>query len=1069
MDWDKITDKLSSLGEGVGRFAKRLIGSENEREVRKLVPLISKINSLEDWAKGLDRDGMQQKMRELKAAVAGGSLALDDAMPEVFALTREASRRTLGLRHFDVQLVGGYVLHCGKIAEMMTGEGKTLMATLALALNTLSGRPCVLCTVNDYLARRDAEWMRPIYEYLGLRVAAIQSSMMPWERHDIYAADIVYSTNNELGFDYLRDNMKTRREEQVQKDLYFCIVDEVDSILIDEARTPLIISGPAEDHIGRYKEADAVARQLVRDTHYEVKEKERQASLTEEGIVKAQELLGIESFYVPGFEDWPHYLENALRAHTLYELDKEYVVEEGEDQRTGQKGMEVVIVDEFTGRKMPGRRWSDGLHQAVEVKEGLAPKQETQTLATITFQNYFRMYDKLAGMTGTALTEAAEFHKIYGLDVVSVPTHRPLIRKDQVDVVYRTEPEKWKAICDEIEEVHATGQPILVGTTSVDNSEKLSKLLKARGVKHEVLNAKNHEREAQIVALAGAKGGVTVSTNMAGRGTDIKLGGNFEFRLEQLLKAEGLEIGNDEHLERIEAVRAELRQVADRDEAEILELGGLYVLGTERHEARRIDNQLRGRSGRQGNAGATRFFLSLQDPLMRIFYRDWVTNAMERLGMKEGIPIESGMVTRAIERAQKKVEERNFEIRKSLLEYDEVMDHQRTEIYSARQAVLEGEDLRQRIEIMLSNVVQRMSRVYVNDAPGFTEWALRFFGVELDAAAVEGAVRPDKPDVEAILERLRARYTERIADWGPELTTRVQNYLVLTAIDQKWKDHLHAMDALKAGIGLRGYGQQDPKIAYKKEASEMFAEQLLPAIEADVASKVLRIEVSRPAPPRPVEASPEGAARAPQQAQQQHDALTPRGMVRAGSPQQVAPPGHPMAGRQVRTVDQLNPEQLEQFKKAMAAERARQAMQQGTSATNAFDVMRRRKALADAQARAAAEGEARRAAAAEAAAGAAGETASSAEPAAEESSEPTSGTRTGDGAPQPLASSQPLPSSQPLASSTQRSAPPAGRPGPDPRRPVPTAVPAVKFEGVGRNDTCPCGSGKKFKKCHGQA
>jgi len=1058
MDWDKITDKFSSLGEGFGRFAKRLIGSENEREVRKLVPLITKINSLEDWAKGLDREGMQIKVRELKAAVAAGTMALDDCMPEIFALTREASRRTLGLRHFDVQLVGGYVLHSGKIAEMMTGEGKTLMATLALALNTLSGRPCILCTVNDYLARRDAEWMRPIYEYLGLRVASIQSTMMPWERHDIYSADIVYSTNNELGFDYLRDNMKTRREEQVQKDLFFCIVDEVDSILIDEARTPLIISGPAEDHIGRYKEADAVARQLVRDTHYEVKEKERQASLTEEGIVKAQELLGIESFYVPGFEDWPHYLENALRAHTLYALDKEYVVEEGDDQRTGQKSMEVVIVDEFTGRKMPGRRWSDGLHQAVEVKEGLAPKQETQTLATITFQNYFRMYDKLAGMTGTALTEAAEFHKIYGLDVVSVPTHRPLVRKDQVDVVYRTEPEKWKAICDEIEEVHAEGQPILVGTTSVDNSEKLSKMLRARGVKHEVLNAKNHEREAQIVALAGAKGGVTVSTNMAGRGTDIKLGGNFEFRLEQLLKAEGLEFVNEEHLARIEVIRAELRQVADRDEAEILEFGGLYVLGTERHEARRIDNQLRGRSGRQGNAGATRFFLSLQDPLMRIFYRDWVTNAMERLGMKEGIPIESGMVTRAIERAQKKVEERNFEIRKSLLEYDEVMDHQRTEIYSARQAVLEGEDLRQRIEIMLSNVVQRMSRVYVNDAPGFTEWALRFFGVELEAATVEAAVRPDKPSVEAVLERLRARYTERTADWGPELTSRVQNYLVLTAIDQKWKDHLHAMDALKAGIGLRGYGQQDPKIAYKKEASEMFAEQLLPAIEADVASKVLRIEVSRPAPPRPVEGTPAGGAAAPQ-SQQQPDALTPRGMVRAGSPQQAGAHGQGMAGRQQpRQIDpsQLNPEQLEQLKKAVAAARARQAMQQGTSATNAFDVMRRRKELEEARKRTEAAEEARRAAAAEAASAAATTGVDAPEGGAGEASTP-SASDPGTGAPQPMAPPQPLPAPPP-----QRSAAPPPRPSP------PTARPAA-YEGVGRNDACPCGSGKKYKKCHGQA
>ncbi len=1067
MDWDKFTDKLSSFGEGLGRFAKRLIGSENEREVRKLIPVIAAINGLEDWAKGLDREAMQAEMRALKAAVAAGDTTLDDCIPKVFALTREASRRTLGLRHYDVQLVGGYVLHQGKIAEMMTGEGKTLMATLALALNTLSGRPCYLCTVNDYLARRDSEWMRPIYEYLGLRVSAIQSQMMPWERHDIYAADIVYSTNNELGFDYLRDNMKTRRDDQVQKDLYFCIVDEVDSILIDEARTPLIISGPAEDHIGRYKEADAVARQLVRDQHYEVKEKERQASLTEEGIVRAQELLNIESFYVPGFEDWPHYLENALRAHTLYERDKEYVVEEGEDQRTGQRGMEVVIVDEFTGRKMPGRRWSDGLHQAVEVKEGLVPKQETQTLATITFQNYFRMYDKLAGMTGTALTEAAEFHKIYGLDVVSVPTHRPIVRKDHVDIVYRTEPEKWNAICDEIETVHATGQPILVGTTSVENSEKLSKLLQKRGVRHEVLNAKNHEREAQIVAMAGAKSAVTVSTNMAGRGTDIKLGGNFEYRLKQLLDKENLEEGNDEHQARIDAIRAELRELADRDEAEILALGGLYVLGTERHEARRIDNQLRGRTGRQGNNGASRFFLSLQDPLMRIFYRDWVTNAMERLGMKEGVPIESGMVTRAIERAQKKVEERNFEIRKSLLEYDEVMDHQRTEIYAARQAVLEGEDLRERVEIMIANVVARMSRVYAGDAEGFGDWSLRAFGTELGADVLDSATLPDKPDVEPVLEALRARYEERTADWGPDLTARVQSYLVLTAIDQKWKDHLHAMDALKAGIGLRGYGQQDPKIAYKKEASEMFSEQLLPAIEMDVAAKILRIEVARPAPPPTVAAeaeaqgAAEGAAPSPAPAAPPADGLTPRGMVRMARPPQgapqIAPPGHPMAGRPVQTIDpsQLTPEQLEQVRKAIAAARARQMMQQGASATNAFDAMRRRKAMEDAQ-RAALEAQAAARRAAEAPGDAPATEAEGAAPGSAEG---------------PAAAAEPRPTqgAQPAAAPGQAQASAQAPASAPPKVAAPkAALPRGALEGVGRNDACPCGSGKKFKKCHGQ-
>jgi len=720
MSWDDITDKFSRVGEGFGRLAKRLVGSENEREVRRLTPVIEEINGLESWADGLDRDAIQAEVAGMRESVRKGDATLDDCLTRMFALTRTASQRTLGMRHYDVQLVGGYVLHEGKIAEMMTGEGKTLMATLALALNALADRPCYLVTVNDYLARRDAEWMKPIYEYLGLSVGAIQSSLDPSARKPVYGSDIVYATNNELGFDYLRDNMKTSLDQQVQKDLYFAIVDEVDSILIDEARTPLIISGPAEDHVGRYREADGVARQLVEDEHYEVKEKERQASLTEDGIVRAQEILGVESFYVPGFEDWPHYIENALRAHSLYEKDKEYVVEDAQDPQTGQVRPEVVIVDEFTGRKMAGRRWSDGLHQAVEVKEGLEPKQETQTLATITFQNYFRMFDKLAGMTGTAITEAGEFHKIYTLDVVSVPTNRPIARADHVDVVFRTLPEKWSAICDEIERVQAIGQPVLVGTASVENSEHLSGLLRERGVSHEVLNAKNHEREAHIVAMAGSKGAITVSTNMAGRGTDIKLGGNFEYRLEQALEGAGLEAGDLEHLDEIDRIRKEVEEQSARDEAEILELGGLYVLGTERHEARRIDNQLRGRTGRQGNVGESRFYLSLQDPLMRIFYRDWVVNAMERLGMSEGQPIESGMVTRQVAKAQKKVEDRNFEIRKSLLEYDEVMDHQRTEIYAARQAVLEGEDLKDRVGTMISNVADRQS---LTSATSASRWS----------------------------------------------------------------------------------------------------------------------------------------------------------------------------------------------------------------------------------------------------------------------------------------------------------------------------------------------------------
>lgn len=1049
MSWDDITDKFSRVGEGFGRLAKRLVGSENEREVRRLTPVIEEINGLESWANGLDRDAIQAEVAGMRESVRKGDSTLDDCLTKMFALTRTASQRTLGMRHYDVQLVGGYVLHEGKIAEMMTGEGKTLMATLALALNALADRPCYLVTVNDYLARRDAEWMKPIYEYLGLTVGAIQSSLDPSARKPVYGSDIVYATNNELGFDYLRDNMKTSLDQQVQKDLYFAIVDEVDSILIDEARTPLIISGPAEDHVGRYREADGVARQLVEDEHYEVKEKERQASLTEEGIVRAQEILGVESFYVPGFEDWPHYIENALRAHSLYEKDKEYVVEEAQDPQTGQVRPEVVIVDEFTGRKMAGRRWSDGLHQAVEVKEGLEPKQETQTLATITFQNYFRMFDKLAGMTGTAITEAGEFHKIYTLDVVSVPTNRPIARADHVDVVFRTLPEKWNAICDEIERVQAIGQPVLVGTASVENSEHLSGLLRERGVPHEVLNAKNHEREAHIVAMAGSKGAITVSTNMAGRGTDIKLGGNFEYRLEQALEEAGLEAGDLDHLEEIDRIRKEVEEQSARDEAEILELGGLYVLGTERHEARRIDNQLRGRTGRQGNVGESRFYLSLQDPLMRIFYRDWVVNAMERLGMSEGQPIESGMVTRQVAKAQKKVEDRNFEIRKSLLEYDEVMDHQRTEIYAARQAVLEGEDLKDRVGTMISNVADRQAYTYEGDAEGFAEWVERNFGVAVEPAAAEAAVREEKPDLEPTLEPIDRRYDERREGWGDELTRRIESYLVLTAIDQKWKDHLHAMDALKAGIGLRGYGQQDPKIAYKKEATELFAQNLLPAIEADVSSKIMRIEVSKP------EGEGEESA---------GDGLAPRGIA----PTRQVPQGQ-APQRQVRfdelpleqqrkVIEQLPDEQklmavmqageanqetllgelepalqerFDEVKRQLEERRAQQLQQQqamrqaqrGPAASAAFDVMRRRKAMEEQQ-RAQQEAQQR------AAAGKGSE---------------------GEASPQGAAP-RPAPAQRPAAAATAQK----------------SAALGPEFRDAGRNDPCPCGSGKKFKKCHGK-
>jgi preprotein translocase subunit SecA len=1009
MDWDQVTDKLGQFGNNVGHWLESVFGSRNARVVNKLEPLVREINALEPWAKGLTAEQFKEQTQLFKAALAKGETTLDAVLPRAFALVREASVRTLGMRPFDVQLVGGVILHQGSIAEMMTGEGKTLVATLPLYLNCLAGRAVYLVTVNDYLARRDAAWMGPIYDYLGVAVGAIQSDMNPWERQPVYACDVVYGTNNEFGFDYLRDNMKPRVEDQVQKVLSYAIVDEVDSILIDEARTPLIISGPAEDATDKYKVADRVARALKRDEHYEVKEKERTASLLEAGIEVAEGMVGVDSFFVPPNEDWPHFIENALRAHSLYEKDKEYVVE----------GDEVIIVDEFTGRKMTGRRWSDGLHQAVETKEGLTPKQENQTLATITFQNYFRMFQKLAGMTGTALTEAGEFHKIYKLDVIQVPTNLPLARLDGNDIVYRTEKEKWKSICDEIERVHKKGQPVLVGTTSIEKSEKLSGLLKNRGIPHEVLNAKNHEREAMIIALAGEKAAVTVATNMAGRGTDIKLGGNFEHRVNQALEAVGLHLGDMEKLDEIAKIRETVRVKCAADEAEVLELGGLYVLGTERHEARRIDNQLRGRSGRQGNAGESRFYLSLQDDLMRIFYRDWVTNAMERLGMAEGVPIESGMVSRAIARAQKKVEDRNFEVRKNLLEYDEVMDQQRKTIYGVRQEVLESIGLKEKVTEMIGLVVHRSAQqTFFQDAEGFQGWFQKTFGFELDGAVAAQAVAKQgdsKPALDLVLEQ----YEKREVEFTPDLMRQVERYLLLNAIDSRWKDHLHAIDSLKAGIGLRGYAQVDPKNEYKREGFQLF-EKLMHAIEEEVASLVLRIRVRGEPPPPPPEPP--------------RTELSGPGSQTSGAP----PAATPRPPAQVRAPVRRQPVAV--------------------PASRAFDYFKRAQAMnalreqqAAAQSPAAAD--------------------TSASTAARASSEPSTGADT-DGAQAASTSSAPSDGSHSGATPAAQS-----RDGEEtraqaaPRSALPPTksaqrAPAVPI--VGRNDPCPCGSGQKYKKCHGR-
>ncbi|MFT4556003.1 MAG: preprotein translocase subunit SecA [Planctomycetaceae bacterium] len=723
---DRTMDPLQKLGDSVGKIGDiftavtstversitGMFGSSNERRVKnigfyrdkngdsKIVPgsLIDQIGKLEPKYQALSDEELGQTSIKLRARLDAGE-TLDDILPDAFAAGREAGVRFLKMRHYDVQLVGGIVLHRGMISEMTTGEGKTLVATLPTYLNALAGKVHVI-TVNDYLARRDMEWMAPLHMGLGLTVGAIQSNMHPEERREVYACDITYGTNNEFGFDYLRDNMKPTRELQAQGPLQFALVDEIDNILIDEARTPLIISGPAHDDTTKYPKADQIARKLKADLHYEVKEKEHTCHLTDEGIRYAEELAGVESFYTAGNMHWPHLIDNSLKAHYLYKRDVSYVVENGD----------VVIIDEFTGRKMTGRQWSDGLHQAVEAKEGVRIKQETQTLATITLQNFFRLYDKLAGMTGTAMTEADEFLKIYGLDVISVPTNRPMRRVNQTDVIYRSEREKWNAVIDEIRDVHETGRPVLVGTVSIEKSEHVSRLLKKYGIQHSLLNAKFHEREAEIVAQAGRLGGVTLSTNMAGRGTDIVLGGNPEhLAWEELGKihASRLDVTKaewDEVTERIaerEGMKEEARQVAD--------LGGLHVVGTERHDSRRIDLQLRGRSGRQGDPGSSRFFVSLEDDLMRIFMGDWVKTLLTNLGMQEGEAIESGMVSRRIEAAQKKVEERHFETRKHLLEYDEVMDEQRKRVYSYRQRILDGGICRDLVLEMIDRQVEQFT------------------------------------------------------------------------------------------------------------------------------------------------------------------------------------------------------------------------------------------------------------------------------------------------------------------------------------------------------------------------
>ena len=838
-----------------------IFGSKNDREIKALLPIVERINSLESGLTPLSNEALADKTHEFKKRLEAGA-TLDDILPEAFAVCREMSRRVLNMRHFDVQLIGGMILNRGRIAEMKTGEGKTLVATLPVYLNALEGKGAHLVTVNDYLAKRDAQWMAQLYHALGLSTGIIQHDasfifdptyeasdkrlqhLRPCSRPEAYRADITYGTNNEYGFDYLRDNLVVNDLRQcVQRELNFAIVDEVDSILIDEARTPLIISGPTDQTTDLYYRINAVIPQLKPEQDYTIEEKTKTASLTDDGNARVEKLLGVDNLYDPANMDLVHHVVKALQAYALYKRDVDYVVKDGE----------VIIVDEFTGRLMPGRRWSDGLHQAVEAKEGVKIANENQTLASVTFQNYFRMYKKLSGMTGTADTEAAEFAKIYNLDVNVVPTNRKMVRLDYADVVYRTEKEKFAAIVEEIRECHERGQPVLVGTISIEKSEKLAGLLSRNGIKHNVLNAKQHEREAEIVAQAGRKGAVTIATNMAGRGTDILLGGNPDFTYKQVLYREE----NMPDARKL-SLYEEIRSDCEKNKQEVLALGGLHILGTERHESRRIDNQLRGRAGRQGDPGTSRFYLSLQDDLMRIFASERVSQMMLKLGMEEGVPIEHGMVTRAIANAQKKVEAHNFEIRKQLLEYDDVMNKQREVIYRHRRAVLSGENLTADLQDMMAGVVDSSLNIYCSaeqypeewDIKGLIEMMHSQFGIDITRGSQAGGESLRDMGRDALVEDLHAQVREAYArkeqELGPELMRFLEKTFMLQVIDHHWKDHLLGMDHLRDGIGLRGYGQKDPLIEYKREGFDLFA-GMMERIKSDTLDRLFHVQAVRQA------------------------------------------------------------------------------------------------------------------------------------------------------------------------------------------------------------------------------
>jgi len=813
-------------------FAKKVFGTKNDRELKRLRPLVQQVNDFEAKIQAMSDEELKAQTVKFRERLVQGA-SLDELLPEAFATVREAGIRVLGMRHFDVQMIGGMVLHHGKIAEMKTGEGKTLVATLPVYLNALEGKGVYVVTVNDYLARRDATWMGKLYNFLGMSVGVIVHGLDDVQRRAAYASDITYGTNNEFGFDYLRDNMKFSIEQMVQRDLNYAIVDEVDSILIDEARTPLIISGPSEESTDKYYRINTIIPNLKKEADYTVDEKARTAILTEDGVAHVEKLLNVENLYDPRQIEVLHHVNQALKAHVLFKLDVDYVVKDGE----------VIIVDEFTGRLMPGRRWSDGLHQAVEAKEGVQVENENQTLATITFQNYFRMFKKLAGMTGTADTEAGEFANIYNLEVMVIPPNRKMLRKDEGDLIYKNERVKFNAVIEHILELHGTGQPVLVGTISIEKSEVLAGMLRRRGVPHHVLNAKQHEKEAEIVAQAGRYGAVTISTNMAGRGTDILLGGNPEFLARAKVGAEG---SDEEYSKALE----EFRKVCDEEKDKVRAAGGLFILGTERHESRRIDNQLRGRAGRQGDPGQSQFCVSLEDDLMRIFGSDRISRMMDRLKMDENEPIYHPWITKAIANAQKKVEEHNFNIRKNLIEFDDVMNQQRKTVYGLRKEILRGEGLREKVLDMLDVTAVQISEEFAPgrnedfNAAGVSERMFQVFDLHADAKEIE----TDAADPDTIGEWAYNKavdfYDAKEKRLGEGIMRQVEKVLMLQTIDALWKDHLLSMDHLREGIGLRGYAQQDPIVEYKREGFSMF-EQMMQTFNSDVLQKLFRVEIEQ--------------------------------------------------------------------------------------------------------------------------------------------------------------------------------------------------------------------------------